>query len=771
MTSKKTDFQEVSERVIEDAISRNDEYIRVDYYTLHILQHPYVADPLDERGFQINKMISSLNSHIDSMLQTSRNYSRGGQPANTELTNRTIRLATQLDQLSNSNPEKMMEEIKNSSSAEEREKLLHPNLFTILQAIAEHEPKQCFSSHILKRNGLTIEEIKKIKSEVTKEDMTTQVISEYCTDLNNLAEDGQIDPIIGRDQEILDTIEVLSKRKKANVVFVGAAGVGKTAIAEGLARMISKKKVPDAIKDFRVLSVDLAGMVAGAKYRGEFEERLKKVIEYAKKQPKCVLFFDEIHQMFGAGAGSNAPMDASNIIKPELASGKIRVIGSTTYDEYSSHFRKDSAFSRRFVKIDVSEPSIQHTKEILYGLINHYSDYHDVEYSDVCIEVAVDLADRYMRNLKFPDKAIDIIDAAGARAKLRNQPLVTEADIVAQVSKVSKIPENMIAVEENDSIGTLESRLKNVVFGQDKAIEKLVESIYVAKSGLREPNKPIGNFLFVGPTGVGKTYLSRKLADMTNSKLVKLDMSEYQEKHSISKLIGAPPGYVGYGEGQAGDGVLISKVEENPNSVLLLDEIEKAHKDVYKILLQVMEDGKLTSSNGKTVDFSNVLLIMTSNVGMQDASRNSIGFVAGKNVSAIQTAMKQTFAPEFLNRIDSVIQFGSLTKTEVRLIIESEINKLNELISNKEITVSLNQSTIDHLVEAGYSEEYGARPVARAVTDNIKLPLSRKIIDESLRQCHVRVGYSAKNGFTMTVTNGGSISNNVESVELHEEPS
>jgi len=579
-------------------------------------------------------------------------------------------------------------------------------------------------------------------------------LEEYCQNLNESSKEGNIDPIVGRETEIEDTIEILARRKKNNIIYVGHAGVGKTALAEGLAKKIVDKQVPEALAAKEVYSLDIGALLAGTKYRGDFEERLKKVLKSIEKKGNIILFIDEIHMIMGAGSASQGSMDAGNILKPMLAKGKLRCMGATTYDEYETHFEKDKALKRRFYKYDVEEPSVENTKRILAGLKKYYEKFHGVTYEKDTLNVATDLSERYMKNKYRPDKAIDVMDLAGAKAKLAEVKTVNMDYITQTVSKLAKIPMEMIDIKENDSIASLDSKIKDQVYGQNDAVDTLVDAIMLSKSGIREPDKPIGSYLLTGPTGVGKTYVAKQLAIALGTKLVRFDMSEYQEKHTASKLIGAPPGYVGHGEGEAGSGQLISQVENNPNCVLLLDEIEKAAQEVTQVLLQIMDDGRLTSSTGKTIDFSNVILLMTSNLGAIESEKRNIGFADHVKVGEDDAAIKKFFAPEFRNRIDGIIKFNKLGHEEMKLIVSREVDKLNALLADKKITVTCLAKAKEKLAELGYDPAFGARPLARLFQEKIKKPISKEILFGSLTNGG-RVKISTKDGeLNITFTPG-----------------
>lgn len=573
---------------------------------------------------------------------------------------------------------------------------------------------------------------------------STELLQEYTKNLNQAAVDGKIDMLIGRSTEVSDLVHILARRKKNNCVLVGEPGVGKTAIAEGLAKRIVDGDVPDVIKNKVVYSLAVGDLLAGTKYRGDFEERLKVVLEILEESPNAILFIDEIHMIMGAGSAGSSSVDIANMIKPILGKGNLLTVGATTPDEFANSFEKDRALMRRFARLDIEQTDIESTKLILKGLKPYYEDFHQVEYSDTVLEKSVDLTDRYIKNRYFPDKALDVIDAAGTAVKLRNEKEVAMADIVKVIAKISKIGEDVIDVESTDGYKNLDTRIKTTVFGQDPAVDSLVESILVSKSGLREKNKPIGSFLFVGPTGTGKTETARALAKELEAKLIKFDMSEYMERHSVSKLIGAPPGYVGHAEGKMGQGQLIAEVENAPNCVLLLDEVEKAAPEVLQVLLQVMDDGHLTSATGKVVDFTNVVLLMTSNLGAADAESKKIGFGDQTKTSAVDKAVEKFFTPEFRNRIDSVVQFGKLDKSLMVKIVDRLLKETNELLqeNDKQVTVLLDDMARTELADQGYEPAMGARPLKRVFESKIKKPLSKKLLFEDINNKQIMITWN-----------------------------
>lgn len=615
--------------------------------------------------------------------------------------------------------------------------------------------EQSFAAYFIKAGGVVreklVEYLKKYDAEESQAEMD-QLLEEFCRNLNEESKGGIIDPVVGREQEVEDTIEILARRKKNNVIYVGHPGVGKTALAEGLARKIVDGDVPKPLRAKEVYSLDISAVLAGTKYRGEFEERLKKILKSIKKKGNVILFIDEIHMIMGAGSASQGAMDAANILKPMLAKGDLRCIGATTFDEYETHFEKDKALKRRFAKYEVVEPSVEDTRRIVAGLAKYYEVFHKVKYEPETLDMCVTLSERYMKNKHRPDKAIDVMDLAGAKAKLAEIEVVDRDIIIKTVAKLAKMPANMIDVKENDALETLESKIRNVLYGQDKAIETVVEAITISKAGLREEHKPVGSYLLPGPTGVGKTYFAKMLAENLGVELVRFDMSEYQEKHTVARLIGAPPGYVGHGEGEAGSGQLISQVENHPNCVLLLDEIEKAAPEVVTVLLQIMDDGILTSATGKKIDFSSVILLMTTNLGASEAEKRQIGFGSPERTGDDDIAIRNFFAPEFRNRLDGIIKFNKLGMDEMKLIVSRHIDELNEQLADKKITVTCLQKAREWLANEGYDPKMGARPLARLVQEKIKKPLSKQILFGDLSDGG-RVKISVQQGeLSLTIT-------------------
>jgi ATP-dependent Clp protease ATP-binding subunit ClpA len=553
-------------------------------------------------------------------------------------------------------------------------------------------------------------------------------LEDYASNLNVLAAEGMIDPLIGREAEVERTVQILCRRRKNNPLLVGEAGVGKTAIAEGLAKKIVDGEVPEVLQDGIIYSLDLGALVAGTKYRGDFEKRLKAVLSQLRKKPGAILFIDEIHTIIGAGSASGGVMDASNLIKPVLANGRLKCIGSTTYSEFRGIFEKDHALARRFQKIDIDEPNVDDTYEILKGLKSRFEDHHDIKYTNSALRTAAELADRYITDRHMPDKAIDVIDEAGAHRRLQpedtRETTINVKDIEAIIAKIARIPPKNVSASDKASLKNLARNLKMVVFGQDRAITHLTDAIKMARSGLGDDNKPIGSFLFTGPTGVGKTEVTRQLAKILGIELIRFDMSEYMERHTVSRLIGAPPGYVGYDEG----GLLTDAVLKSPHAVLLLDEIEKAHPDVFNILLQVMDHGTLTDTNGRKVDFRNVIFVMTSNAGAFEASRSSMGFTKQDHSSDSMEVVKRVFTPEFRNRLDAIIQFDSLSPRFIRNVVDKFIIQLESQLEDKKVSLIIEDAAREWMATEGYDEKMGARPMARLIQEHIKKPLAEEIL-------------------------------------------
>jgi len=603
-----------------------------------------------------------------------------------------------------------------------------------------------YISHGITKVPNETEKLEDHSDQSTSQDAEAQPLENYTTNLNQRAMQGLIDPLIGRDDEVERTVQILCRRRKNNPLLVGEAGVGKTALAEGLAKRIVDKEVPEVLLDSTIFSLDLGSLVAGTKYRGDFEKRLKGVLKQLKQSPGAVLFIDEIHTIIGAGSASGGVMDASNLIKPMLANGELKCIGSTTYAEFRSVFEKDHALARRFQKIDIEEPNVDETVDILKGLKTRFEEHHDVKYSNNALRAAVELSQRYIMDRFLPDKAIDVIDEAGAQRQLQtsagkslNKNSINVHDIENIIAKIARIPAKTVSTSDTDALKNLERDLKLVVFGQDDAISTLTTAIRMSRSGLGEPEKPIGSFLFAGPTGVGKTEVSKQLASIMGVELLRFDMSEYMERHTVSRLIGAPPGYVGFDDG----GLLTEAVNKHPHCVLLLDEIEKAHPEVFNILLQIMDHGTLTDSNGRKTDFRNVILVMTSNAGAQLMSRRSMGFTEQQNELDGMEEIKKMFTPEFRNRLDSIVNFGPLDAHTLSNVVDKFLVALELQLNEKKVTINVDKAARQLLAERGYDPKMGARPMARIIQELLKKPLANDLLfGDLVKGGHVNVTVS-----------------------------
>ena len=627
--------------------------------------------------------------------------------------------------------------------------------------VAMYSERDSFAVYLLKRhqiNRLTLtqylshgtrkeesaeqEEVEELDGESAASN-TSGPLELYTTNLNVEAQKGKTDPLIGREKEIERAAQILCRRRKNNPLLVGDPGVGKTSIAEGLAWLIVNGKAPNPLENAEIFSLDIGALVAGTKYRGDFEKRLKQLLNALKKKPEAVLFIDEIHMIIGAGSSMGSTMDASNLIKPALANGSLRCIGSTTFQEYRQVFEKDHALSRRFQKIDVNEPSISETIDILRGLKTKFEEFHHVQYDDLALVSAVELSAKFINDRFLPDKAIDVIDEAGAQRRLKaeqDNTLITVENIEDIVSKIARIPPKTVSKDDKSVLEHLERDLKRVVFGQDEAITALSSAIKLSRAGLKSPDKPVGSFVFAGPTGVGKTEVTKQLAKILGVELIRFDMSEYMERHAVSRLIGAPPGYVGFDQG----GLLTDAIHKNPHCVLLLDEIEKAHPDVFNLLLQIMDHGALTDNNGRKSDFRNVVLVLTTNIGAESISRVSIGFMDQDNSLDNQDAMKKAFSPEFRNRLDSVIQFKALPNTVIESVVDKFLTELQAQLDDKKVVLDVDQAAREWMVEQGYDRLMGARPMQRLIQEHLKKPLAEMILFGELAESGGNVSVSVK---------------------------
>ena len=718
-------LQAVFEHSIVVAKKLGHEYITIEHLVFAIMQDADTYNQIQEFGADANFIKTNLEHYLKNNLNDIKSVDPDVRPRKTHSIERVLNRC--FSQVLFSGRQRM-------------------EIFDVIVSVLSE--KNSFGFYFLQKGGITKEKFIKHFQDTFSEDQEQdhpvanpnqieRVLNQFCTNLSLLAKQRKIDPVIGRDEEIENIQLVLARRNKANVLMVGEPGVGKTAIAEGIARKIFEKKVPKFIQDHTVYTLDISALLAGSKYRGDFEERIKAVLAALEKKGKIILFIDEAHMMQGAGAANQSSNDMANMLKPILTKGIIKLIASTTWEEYRKHFEKDRALMRRFQRITIDEPTSELTVKIIKGVKKYYEKHHNVRITDAAIEQAVKLSVKYMPDKKLPDKAIDIIDCAAARYKLKDDPemegvdqLVDVEQVTYELSKMINMPLETVAQKESKNLADLEGGLKNVVYGQDTAVSNLLDKIFVAQAGMKVPNKPIGCFLFTGPTGTGKTETAKQLAAKMNMPLLRFDMSEYQEKHSVAKFIGAPPGYVGYEENA---GQLITKLQETPNCILLLDEIEKAHQDVTNVLLQFMDNGFITGSNGKVADGRNCILVMTSNLGARDNESNTIGFGDLGKDDEDDKAVKKFFAPEFRNRLDAVIKFTSLTHTTVCQIVNKFIVELNSQLKDKNIKIVTTDEAIDWMAKKGYDKKMGARPLARLIDNKIKSPLSRRVLFGDLR--------------------------------------
>ena len=711
-------LQKVFDRAVNVAKKLNHEYVTLEHIVYSITLENECFQLLTDYGADANYIKSNLDHFLKNQLSDISNLPADARPKKTNSVERVLNRSFTQVLFSGRNQIEVAD--------------------IIVSVLAE---KRSFATFYLLKAGVNKDkfiEFYQEKIEVTEDavpvnnSQVEKILNQFCTNLSALAKEKKIDPVIGRDEEIEKIQLVLARRSKANVLMVGDPGVGKTAIAEGLARKVFEKKVPKFIQDYQVYTLDISALLAGSKYRGDFEERIKAVLGALEKKGKIILFIDEAHMMSGAGAANGSSNDMANMLKPALSKGTLKVIASTTWEEYRKHFEKDRALMRRFQRITVDEPTPELAIKIVKGIRKYYEEHHGVKITDVAVEQAVKLSVKYMPEKKLPDKAIDIIDCACARYKLKDYTpedgvvnFVDIEQVMYEVSKMVNMPLETVSQKESKNLVDLEKNMKAVVFGQDSAVDNVLDKIFVAQAGMKSPNKPIGAFLFSGPTGCGKTETARQLADKMGLPMIRFDMSEYQEKHSVAKLIGAPPGYVGF-EDNAGQ--LIIKLQETPNCVLLLDEIEKAHPDVTNILLQFMDNGFVTGSNGKVADGRNTILVMTSNLGASDSEKNVIGFGAQEREGEDDKAIKKFFTPEFRNRLDAIIKFSKLSVASVKLIVDKFIKELNVQIKDKRIEIILDDVARDWLAAHGFDSKMGARPLARLIDSKLKTPLSRKIL-------------------------------------------
>jgi len=718
-------IESILTRALDNASSKSHEYVTLEHITIELLKTKPILKLVEELNIDQSLILEALESFIESEWSELK-----GQNGPKGMPKRTLSV------------ERVLQRGLANAVFAGRDGIQPIDLL-----IAILKEKESVSKYYLTLHGISEEELLNHLEARDYNKKSGELLKEFTRNLNEEALAKKIDPLIGRHEEVSDLVHVLARRKKNNCVIVGEPGTGKTAIAEGLAKRIVEGDVPKHLLNKVIYSLNVSDLLAGTRYRGDFEERIKTLLKGLERTPEAILFIDEIHMIMGAGSTGQGSVDVANILKPVLGSGKLLTIGATTPDEFANSFEKDKALMRRFARLDIEPTDVESTKLIVRGLKPYYEEFHGVSYSDDLLDKAVDLCDRYIKNKFFPDKALDIVDATGAAVKLREDKVVETEDIIQTVAKISKVGADTIDVEKTESFRSLDYRIKQTVFGQDDAVDKIVDAILVSKAGLREGNKPIGNFLFVGPTGTGKTETARALAKELESKLIKFDMSEYQERHSVSKLIGAPPGYVGHAEGKMGQGQLLVEVESNPNCILLLDEIEKAAPEVLQILLQVMDDGNLTGSTGKKVDFTNVVLLMTSNLGAKDSEVLKIGFGDQEKSKEVEKAVEKFFTPEFRNRLDAVVKFNKLDENLMLKIVDRLIKETNTLLNSNEtgIKVLVTDVAKQQLSNDGYVPSMGARPLKRVFEDKIKKPLSKKILFEDLKNLTITVDYDTDN--------------------------
>jgi len=745
MPSLTATLEDAIHRAIGFANARRHELATLEHLLLALVDEPDAARVMRACSVDLGELRASLTRFIDTELETLVFDSDGSEAAPSTGFQRVIQRAAihvQSSGRSEVTGANVLVAIFN-----ERES--HAAFFLQEQDMTRYDAVNYLSHGVAKnpafgetrpvRGAEDLEPAEKTRGEDGKSEDTS--LGKFCIDLNAKALDGRVDPLIGRGPEVERCIQVLCRRRKNNPLLVGDPGVGKTAIAEGLAKQIIDGEVPDVLSGATIFSLDLGALLAGTRYRGDFEERLKAVIRELEEHPDAILFIDEIHTVIGAGATTGGAMDASNLLKPALQAGTLRCMGSTTYNEFRQHFEKDRALSRRFQKIDIKEPSIDDTIKILKGLKPFFEDHHEVRYTAEAIKSAVDLSARYINDRKLPDKAIDVIDEAGAAQHLlppsKRRKTITAKEIEVVVSKIARIPPKTVSKNDAETLRELEINLKRVVFGQDPAIGALASAIKLSRAGLREPEKPIGCYLFAGPTGVGKTEVAKQLAGCMAVEMLRFDMSEYMEKHSVSRLIGAPPGYVGFDQG----GLLTDGIDKDPHCVLLLDEIEKAHPDVFNILLQIMDHGKLTDHNGKQVNFRNVILIMTTNAGAQEQAKAAVGFGRGRREGEDMAAIERIFSPEFRNRLDATISFASLPREVILQVVEKFILQLEAQLLERDVSIELSAPAASLLADLGYDDAMGARPLARVIQEHIKKPLAEELLFGKLAKGGlVRVG-------------------------------
>ena len=749
MPSFSRSLEQSLHRALAMANERKHEYATLEHLLNALIEDEDAAHVMKACNVDLDKLRADLVRYIDSELKN-LTVEGGGEARPTAGFQRVIQRAVIHVESSGRN------EVTGANVLvalfSERES--HAAYFLQEQDMTRYDAVNFISHGVAKRPGMSerkgargAEEGEEKAEKKDKQQQQGEALTAYCVNLNEKAKKGRVDPLIGREPEVERAIQILCRRQKNNPLLVGDPGVGKTAIAEGLARKIIESEVPEVLAGATIFSLDMGALLAGTRYRGDFEERLKAVVKELEAHPHAILFIDEIHTVIGAGATSGGAMDASNLLKPALQAGTLRCMGSTTYKEYRQHFEKDRALVRRFQKIDVNEPSVPDAIKILQGLKSYYEEFHKVRYTNEAVKAAVELSSKYISDRKLPDKAIDVIDETGASQMLlpeaKRKKTIGVKEVEAVISKMARIPSKSVSKSDTEQLRTLEEDLQRVVFGQDPAIKALAAAIKMARAGLRDPNKPIGSYLFAGPTGVGKTEVAKQLASIMGVELLRFDMSEYMERHTVSRLIGAPPGYVGYDQG----GLLTDGIDQHPHCVLLLDEIEKAHPDLFNILLQVMDHGSLTDANGKKVDFRNVVVIMTTNAGASDAARDGIGFGRGKKTDEEGEAIKRLFTPEFRNRLDATVHFQGLTPEIIGQVVDKFILQLEAQLADRQVEFELTDAARVWLADRGYDSAMGARPLGRVIQEHVKKPLADELLFGKLKKGGlVRIDVDAEDG-------------------------
>jgi len=717
-------FEQTIQRAYQLAASMNHELVTLEHLLAGLLENGIIQKLIKRTGGDLDAMIKDtsdwLNDDRNHVIVKQGSY----QPRHTTLLAQVIKKA------------------KTHSMFSGRKEIGPEDIYLALYGIQDSPASWIIQQHSASKDKIVaqINQVAAEEQSTMDENSAIEILQTYCINLNSKAEAGRIDPLIGREREVEQICQILARRNKHNVIMTGDPGVGKTVIVEGLAKRIVEGDVPESLANCTIWNLDIASLVAGTKFRGDFEERMKHIIAAFTALPEHIMFIDEIHMIMGAGSsgGGSGSMDAANMLKPALSRGDIRCIGSTTAEEYRKHFEKDRAMVRRFQKLDIFEPSIEDSKRILRGIAKYYEEFHGVQYETAALDAAVELTSRHMHDKFLPDKAIDVIDSAAAWQKIRPEELriktITKTEIEAEVSRVAKVPVTSVKSKEADRLERLESDLKTVIFGQDEAINRVTDAIYMSRSGLRENDKTIGSFLFSGPSGVGKTEVAKQLAKSLGIHFTKFDMSEFQERHTVSKFLGSPPGYVGYSDGGAGGGLLINELETHPHCVLLFDEIEKAHPDVYNVFLAMMDSGTVTGSQGKSASARNAIVIFTSNLGAADMEKDRIGFGSENALRDEDTqAINRYFTPEFRNRLDAIVRFGSLAKENMEHIVDKFINQMNELSAKKNVNIICDPAAKQWLIDKGFDKKMGARPLSRVIAENVKKPISKEILFGKLK--------------------------------------